>query len=294
MFSRQSRLIAHEAYPPHEVRGNRVEHALAVSCGEHLRIKLSTTLVAAAVLLATLPVMSVANGQPYGNRHPYVGLAIQFIPSMPGFITLCSGSALSPTVFMTAAHCFDPTLPVLVTYKSAPPFSLANDFTVGTFYPHPDWCVGCDPGLPGNDTRDVAVIVLSAPRDPGAFATLPSAGLVGTLPTRTEIDLIGYGTQGFARGGGPPQGLITLTRYFAPSLIQSNHRHSAEFIKLTANLSDGKGGICFGDSGGPDILSGTDIERAVNTYVTNGNCAGVVGSGNSGHRFPEILATSLS
>ena len=156
-----------------------------------MRTKLSASLVAAAFFIATAPVMTVTNGQPDENRHPYVGLAIQFIPSMPGFITLCSGSALSPTVFLTAAHCFDPSLPVLVTYKSGPPFSIANDFTVGTFHPHPDWCIGCGPGLPGFDTRDVAVIVLSAARDPGAFATLPSAGLVDSLPMRTEVDVVG-------------------------------------------------------------------------------------------------------
>ena len=132
------------------------------------------------------------------------------------------------------------------------------------------------------------MIVLSAARDPGAFATLPSAGLVDSLPMQTEVDVVGYGTQGFERGGGPPQNIITLTRYFAPSLlVQSNHRHSGEFIKLTANPAQGKGGFCFGDSGGPDVLRGTDIVLAVNSYVTNGNCAGVTYSNRVD--LPDVL-----
>jgi len=48
-----------------------------------------------------------------------------------------------------------------------------------------------------------------------------------------------------------------------------------EFIKLAANPSQGTGGICFGDSGGPNVLADTNIVLAVNSYVTNSNCTGV-------------------
>lgn len=228
------------------------------------------------VFLASVTVNAITNGQPDGDRHPYVGVAIQFVPNMPGFVTICSGSALSDTRFLTAAHCFDPSLPVFVSYKSGPPFSLASDFTQGTFHPHPDWCMGCGPGLAGFDSRDVAVIALDSPRDPGVFVTLPAPGLVDTLTMGTAVDAVGYGVQGFFRGGGQPAEIVLFTRYFAPSqLIQSNNVQSVEFIKLTANPSQGTGGICFGDSGGPNVLTGTNIVLAVNSYVTNGNCSGV-------------------
>ena len=105
----------------------------------------------------------------------------------------------------------------------------------------------------------------------------------------TNVDIVGYGVQGFVRGGGEPEQVFLFTRYFAPSqLIQSNHVHSAEFIKLTANPSKGKGGTCFGDSGGPDLLGGTNIVLAVNSYVTNGNCTGVTYSNRVD--LPDILS----
>ena len=240
-----------------------------------MRIRIIAAVAVAVLLVMVAPAMGVTNGQPDGNGHPYVGVMIQFIPGT-NFVSVCSGAALSPTVFLTAAHCADPSLPVFVSYKNSPPFSLATDFTQGTFFPDPDWCIGCGNGLPGFDTHDVAVVVLNSPRNPGSFAALPDAGLVDTLPMGTPVDIVGYGVQGFVRGGGPPNQIFLFTRYFAPSLlIQSNNSWSDEFIKLTANPSKGKGGVCFGDSGGPDILSGTNIILAVNSYVTNGNCAGV-------------------
>ena len=252
-----------------------------------MRRMLSAMCVVAAIAATTAPVLTVTHGQPDANRHPYVGVAIQPIPSQPGYVFVCSGAALSPTIFLTAAHCFDPSQPAFVSYKEGPPFGAT--FTPGTFTTHPDWCLACGPGLPGFDFHDVAVIELAAPSNPGAFATLPTVGLVDTLAMRTSVDIVGYGVQGFVRGGGQPGQIFTFTRFFAPSeLVQSNNVASREFIKLTANPAQGKGGLCFGDSGGPDILGGTDIVLAVNSYVTNSNCAGVTYSNRVD--LPDILS----
>src|SRR5262245_54788968 len=238
--------------------------------------RLIVSVVLSAFIAAGALVHAVTNGQPDGNRHPFVGVAIQPIPNMPGFVFVCSGTALSPTVFLTAAHCFDPAAPAFVSYKSAPPFVLATDFTPGTFHVHPDWCMECAHGLPGFDTHDVAVITLNTPVNPGTVGLLPAPGLVDTLAMKTEVVLVGYGVQGFIRGGGKPGQIFLFTRFFAPSqLVASNDVLSDEFIKLSANPAQSKGGTCFGDSGGPNLLGGTRVVLAVNSFVTNSNCTGV-------------------
>jgi len=55
----------------------------------------------------------------------------------------------------------------------------------------------------------------------------------------------------------------------------SDHEFSDEFIKLTANAAQEKGGTAFGDSGGPNLLGGTDTILSVTSWGTNYQCSGV-------------------
>ena len=48
-----------------------------------------------------------------------------------------------------------------------------------------------------------------------------------------------------------------------------------DFLKLSAKPTGDNGGTCFGDSGGPNFQSGTNIILGINSFVTNGNCSGV-------------------
>ena len=233
-----------------------------------LRVILATVVILSLVLAGSA--MAISNGQPDGDNHPYVGIALG--PATGGGYGVCSAAATSPTMLVTAAHCFEGP-DVWVTFDEVPTSYFQYH---GTWTPDPEWCPGCGSGLPGFDSHDVAVIVLDGPVTLSRYAQLPTAGLVDTLPMRSDVDLVGYGIQ-FDQGGGPryPED-GAFTRYYAPSLlVASKHVHSDEYIKLTANPAQGKGGTCFGDSGGPDLLGGTDTILAVNSYVTNGNCAGV-------------------
>jgi hypothetical protein len=248
-----------------------------------------------ALVLGVTPAGAITNGQPDGGRHPYVGLAVFDVGGAPSH--RCSASLLTPTVVLTAGHCTDGTSAARIWFdenvqtNTEYPFSGPTSYD-GTAYTYPGFCIGCGNGLPGFAFRDVGVIVLSEPVPTsvvGTYAELPAAGLVDTLPNKADVDLVGYGVQTQIRGGGPPVWTGLRVRLFAPTeLVSGNFKHSDEFLKLTANPGGGSGGTCFGDSGGPDLLGGTDTVLAVNSYVTNSNCSGVTYSQRVD--IPEVLA----
>jgi hypothetical protein len=155
--------------------------------------------------------------------------------------------------------------------------------------------IGAKGGLPHFDTHDVAIIVFgeagcTTPASPayhcgaipssatnGQYGALPRTNLVDTLANNTPVDIVGYGVQGFVNGSGPcdPNCKKTpgdsATRFYAPTtLVASNDSISDEFIKLHSN----KGGSCFGDSGGPNLLGGSNVVLAVNSFVANSICSG--------------------
>jgi hypothetical protein len=270
------------------------------------------SLVVAAVVLGLLVgsvgiAYAITNGEPDGDDHPYVGLLVfDDAPGQPGW--RCSGSLIAPNVVLTAGHCTDGAVAARiwfdedVTYDKVPyplyPYGGPGSGAIeGTPITNPDFCIGCGNGLPGFAYRDVGVVVLDEPVYMDEYAALPEAGEVDTLRNKTGIDFVGYGVQyqvqvpgnelpqppPYYRWGGP------RVRLYAPSqLVSGKFVHSDEFMKLSLNPGRGKGGTCFGDSGGPDLLGDTNTVLAVNSYVTNVNCSGVGYSARVD--IPEVLA----
>lgn len=269
----------------------------------------TASILALALMLSLVGVAAaITNGLPDGTAHPYVGLLI-FDSDEPGCPTgggpcwRCSGALLSSTVVLTAGHCTDgadaariwldpgPIPSVTSTPPGEYPYGGMTSYE-GIPYTNPDYRSDENPygggnGLPAFSYRDVGIVILTEPVPlsvVNAYAALPAAGYVDTLKNKTPIDFVGYGVQYQLQIPGnelplpPPRYRWTgpRTRMYAPSeLVSGKFVHSAEYLRLALNPGGGSGGTCFGDSGGPDLLGGTNIVLGVNSYVTNVNCSGV-------------------
>src|SRR5215208_8411179 len=81
------------------------------------RFILAATLL--ATLIAAAPAGAITNGAPDGNKHPNVVGLVAPAAYSDGTWIYCSGTLISPTVFLTAAHCADVSDRVRVTFSSA-------------------------------------------------------------------------------------------------------------------------------------------------------------------------------
>ena len=224
---------------------------------------------------------AITNGIPDGNNHPYVVLVVADIDGEPAWRG--TGILLSPTIVLTAGHVtFGASACRIWTDEKVEgnteyPYGGVTSYE-GTPYTYPYFAVGAFPGLPGWILNDVGIIVLSEPVPSSVvsdYGQLPTEGLSQTLKIRTAIDFVGYGVQTNLRGGGQPHWTGLINRHYSTGeLLSTKSAISSQFVQVSANPAQGKGGTAFGDSGGPALLGGTDTVLAVTSFGTNNNCAG--------------------
>jgi V8-like Glu-specific endopeptidase len=207
--------------------------------------------------LATVtPAAAITYGQPDGNRHPNVGALVGTFNGQT--YPYCSGTLISPTVFLTAAHCdlslhgFGTSPRVYVTFDSA--YTSRSKLYQGTFWRDPAY------NQAQSDPHDIAVVVFDNPIRTLTPARLPTLGQLDSLSQGQPFTAVGYGGQEpVNQPGGPVIGYLDTREYAVSSLNAVN----PAWLRLSQNPATGDGGTCYGDSGGPNFLGAGATETNV-------------------------------
>jgi Trypsin len=227
--------------------------------------------LAAAVAVAVTPAGAVLYGTPDGANHPYVGVA-RFFDADGKYLWRCSGTLISSTVFLTAGHCVFGTSSAEIWFTETAPSTaevLSGNYAhgiTGTPYVNP----GYDDFATFPNTSDVGIVVLDQRVRLDAYGQLPTVGIVDSLYRHTVFDIVGYGVQDVK-----PVQVANVQRIAAKAMLISTQSGYSGGFNLQLSSNNGgphRGGLCFGDSGGPVLYGSTVL--AVNSFVINSNCAG--------------------
>ena len=212
------------------------------------------SLSVAAVLLASLawagPAHAITSGGPDGDGHPSVGGLVADEVYSDGTWTYCTGTLISPTVFLTAAHCGEGAR-VRVTFD--PAYQEGDAVHAGTFHADPRY------GQRQSDPHDLAVVVLDQPVTGVVPARLPAAGSLGHLPHGQRLTSVGYGAYDVTRGPGGHAYRYDDVRRVSSGTLDAT---TPTWLRVSMNAATGDGGTCYGDSGGPNFLGSSNVLAA--------------------------------
>ena len=200
---------------------------------------------------------AIINGQPDGSGHPEVGALLAQQAFSDGTWAECSGTLISPTVFLTAAHCDEGTSRVNVTFDSSYVYPTGATYS-GTW--HADPAFGKAQGNP----HDIAVVVLDSPVGITP-AQLPGPNSLAGLGKDQKFTSVGYGAQAVSSGKGGKTFTYTDVRFVASGTLNSV---TPSFLRISQNASHGDGGTCYGDSGGPNFLGAGSSETNIVAATT--------------------------
>jgi secreted trypsin-like serine protease len=215
-----------------------------------MRRNLVLIIALVALLLIAAPAQAITNGQPDGNQHPNVGGLVSATQYSDGTWIYCSGTLISPTVFLTAAHCAEGSR-VTVTFDSA--YQAGDPSYTGTWYADPLY------GHDQSDPHDIAVVVFDKPIKGIAPARLPAANSLSGLTGSQQFTSVGYGAYEVTNDPGGHQYLYNDVRMIATGTLNSIN---PAWLRISMNPATGNGGTCYGDSGGPNFLGTTNIVAA--------------------------------
>ncbi len=179
-------------------------------------------------------------------------------------------------MFLTAGHCLPPAelgIPaadLLVSFDRDGRNGVSGPIEVSAYHQMPGF------GRNLGDLRDLGILLLPAGSAGGLPAVqLPTAGYLDQLKADGElnfriVDIVGYGVIPIWEPAGPTQFAFDGVRRSGTSIITGLHKAMVHYNQQRHGIGTGSG-LCFGDSGSPQLDHGTLLVLSV-TSGGNGQC----------------------
>ena len=198
----------------------------------------------------------------------------------------CSGTLISPTLFLTAGHCTEaPAASATVWFESdiqnnqeALGYPYGGDTSIdGAVYLHPQF----DPEA--FYLYDLGMVVLDTEVVKDEYGTLPRLDQLDELKPRRDrtfpgFTAVGYGLQASFPDAADWKTVAEKIRMVAyPVLLNINAPGITGDYSMLLSNNHATGGTCYGDSGGPNFIRDTNIIAGVTSFGMNVSCAGTGG-----------------
>ena len=241
------------------------------------------------------PAHAITGNYVEDNEHSFVGLVV-FYDENGEFSHRCSGSLLTPTVFLAAGHCTDGATTARVYFQqdAGANYDPATEFDPVSGYPET-----CAPGTLGTlcatsdelynygfddfagfpNTRDAGLVILDQSIALPEYGALALPGGLDDLATQRGQQDLTFTASGYGLTKSNPVKVTSFReRLMAQSQLTNLRSALTDGFNLQTNGNgSGRGGTCSGDSGGPVFYGGFDsnVIVAVTSFGLNAYCRGV-------------------
>lgn len=258
------------------------------------KVAVLVAFVLAMLTTTVTPVSAITGNYVEDYEHPFVGLVV-FYDEEGEFSHRCSGSLLTPTVFLTAGHCTEGVSSARVYFQQDAGANYDPELGYDPLSGYPEFCTPGTEALCATsdelynygfnnfvgfpDTKDVGLVILDDPVYVSEYGVLAAAGSLDRLATHRGRQETTFTASGY--------GLSRVNPVFVES-YRERLMATGQLTNLRSALTDGfnlqtngnglgRGGTCFGDSGGPIFYGGygSNTIVGVTSFGLNGNCAGV-------------------
>lgn len=254
--------------------------------------------VVGALAIGLVPAGAITKNYVEDFEHPFVGLVV-FYDEGGEFMWRCSGSLLSPTVFLTAGHCTDQDaeespVSARVYFQQDAGANYDPETQLDPITGYPEFCAegtlgvtcatsdelydyGFDDFAGFPNIRDAGLVILDQPISLPEYGQLAPVGTLDALHEQRRNETI-FTVSGYGLSYSSPVAVESFrSRLMAESkLVNVKGGLNQGFNLQTNGNGGGRGGTCSGDSGGPVFLGGpsSNLIVAVTSFGLNPWCRG--------------------